>query len=138
MDKTSIDIAKEHFGDLLGYQLAKVESMKVQGDFVDYTALDKIIIGVCGGDGIGPAITYQSERILKYLLKEEIEAGKVEFLDIDGLTIERRVEEMAAIPKDVLTKLKKCHVILKGPTTRPKKGMSGRTLRVLTLRCARS
>lgn len=33
--------------------------MKSQGDFIDFKTLDKIIIGVCGGYGIGPAITRQ-------------------------------------------------------------------------------
>ena len=29
---------------------------------------------------------------------------------------------MQAIPDDVMAELKKCHVILKGPTTTPRKG----------------
>jgi Isocitrate/isopropylmalate dehydrogenase len=41
---------------------------------------------------------------------------------IDGLTIERRAEVLKAIPDDTLAELKKCHVILKGPTTTPSKG----------------
>jgi isocitrate dehydrogenase (NAD+) len=117
-----IEAAKEKFGQLLEEQLKRVEVMKAQGDFINYQALDKIIIGVCGGDGIGPAITAQSQRVLEYLLKDEITAGKVEFRVIDGLTIERRAEEHAAIPPAVLEELKKCHVILKGPTTTPRKG----------------
>jgi isocitrate dehydrogenase (NAD+) len=122
MNKQQIEAAKEHFGKLLEKQLARVEEMKAQGDFVNYKELDKITIGVCGGDGIGPAITGQAQRVLEYLLKDEVAAGKVEFKVIDGLTIERRAEEMAAIPADVLTELKACDVILKGPTTTPRKG----------------
>ncbi|MBE5928720.1 MAG: isocitrate/isopropylmalate dehydrogenase family protein [Lachnospiraceae bacterium] len=114
--------AQEKFGELLKKQLARVEEMKAQGDFVDYKSLDKIVIGVCGGDGIGPAITAQAQRVLEYLLKEDVEKGKIEFKVIDGLTIERRAAEMAAIPADVLTELKSCDVILKGPTTTPRKG----------------
>jgi isocitrate dehydrogenase (NAD+) len=117
-----IEAAKERFGQLLMEQLKRVEAMKAQGDFIDYKALDKIIIGVCGGDGIGPAITGQAQRILEYLLKKDIQAGKVEFRVIDGLTIERRAAENAAIPPAVLEEIKKCHVILKGPTTTPRKG----------------
>lgn len=117
-----IEAAKERFGQLLLEQLKRVEVMKAQGDFINYKALDKIIIGVCGGDGIGPAITGQAQRILEYLLQEEIKAGKVELRDIEGLTIERRAQEQAAIPPAVLEELKKCHVILKGPTTTPRKG----------------
>ncbi len=122
MSKQQIEAAKEQFGKLLEKQLARVEAMKAQGDFVNYKELDKITIGVCGGDGIGPAITGQAQRVLEYLLKDEVAAGKVEFKEIDGLTIERRAEEMAAIPADVLTELKACDVILKGPTTTPRKG----------------
>ena len=114
--------AKEAFGKLLEEQLKRVEAMKAQGDFLDYASLDTIKIGVCGGDGIGPAITAQAQRILEYLLAEEVKSGKVEFKVIDGLTIERRVAENAAIPADVLEELKECHVILKGPTTTPRKG----------------
>lgn len=123
MDYTSqIAAAKEAFGKLLEEQLKRVEEMKAQGDFLDYAKLDTIKIGVCGGDGIGPAITAQAQRILEYLLADEVKSGKVAFKVIDGLTIERRVEENAAIPADVLEELKECHVILKGPTTTPRKG----------------
>lgn len=122
MYQQQIEAAKEQFGKLLEKQLKRVEDMKAQGDFVDYKALDKIIIGVCGGDGIGPAITGQAQRVLEYLLNDGVKAGKVEFRVIDGLTIERRAEEMAAIPAAVLEDLKQCNVILKGPTTTPRKG----------------
>jgi len=118
----NIEVAKEQFGKLLEEQLKRVEVMKQQGDFLKYEDLDKIIIGVCGGDGIGPAITAQAHRVLEYLLSKEVIAGKVEFRIIDGLTIERRAAEMAAIPPAVLKELKECHVILKGPTTTPRKG----------------
>lgn len=117
-----IEAAKEKFGRLLEEQLKRVEEMKAQGGFIDYKTLDQIIIGVCGGDGIGPAITAQAQRVLEYLLKDEIKAGKVKFKVIDGLTIERRAAENTAIPAEVLKELKECHVILKGPTTTPRKG----------------
>lgn len=117
-----LEAAKERFGQLLLEQAKRVEDMKAQGDFIDYKALDQIIIGVCGGDGIGPAITSQAQRVLEFLLKDEIKSGKVTFRVIDGLTIERRAAENAAIPPAVLDEIKKCHVILKGPTTTPRKG----------------
>jgi len=122
MYEKEIEAAKEQFGKLLEKQLKRVEVMKAQGDFIDYKKLDKIIIGVCGGDGIGPRITKEAARILEFLLKDEISKGKVEIRYIDGLTIERRAELLKAIPDDVLEELKKCHVILKGPTTTPRKG----------------
>lgn len=122
MYSAQIDAAKEKFGKLLEEQLNRVDEMKKQGDFINYKVLDKITIGVCGGDGIGPAITSQAQRVLEYLLADEVKQGKVEFKVIDGLTIERRAAENVAIPADVLKELKECHVILKGPTTTPRKG----------------
>ncbi len=122
MYSAQIEAAKEKFGKLLEEQLNRVDEMKAQGDFINYKALDKIIIGVCGGDGIGPAITSQAQRVLEYLLEDEVKQGKVEFRVIDGLTIERRAAEKTAIPAEVLEELKECHVILKGPTTTPRKG----------------
>lgn len=114
--------ALQRFEKLIEMQRARVQKMQSQGDFIDYPALDKIIIGVCGGDGIGPVITSEAERVLRFLLAEEVEKGKVEFRQIDGLTIENRVAAMKAIPDDILAQLKECHVILKGPTTTPRAG----------------
>ncbi len=114
--------ALQRFEKLIEMQRARVQKMQSQGDFIDYPALDKIIIGVCGGDGIGPVITSEAERVLRFLLAKEVEKGKVEFRQIDGLTIENRVAAMKAIPDDILAQLKECHVILKGPTTTPRAG----------------
>lgn len=120
--EAQIQKAKEHFGMLLEKQLKRIEQMKAQGDFLDYSKLDKIIIGVTGGDGIGPRITSEAQRIIEFLLADDIKKGKVEVRTIDGLTIERRAQENKAIPDEVLKQLKECHVILKGPTTTPRKG----------------
>ena len=117
-----ISQAVEKFAALVRSQLERNERIKSVKDFLDFSSLDKIIIGVCGGDGIGPIITKESARVLKYLLADEVAAGKVEFKNIDGLTIENRVAANKAIPDDVLAELKQCHVILKGPTTTPKAG----------------
>jgi len=114
--------AAEKFAALLQEQKVRIEKMKEDKDFVDYASLDQIVIGVCGGDGIGPAITHEAHRILEFLLKDEVAKGKVTFKVIDGLTIENRVAANKAIPDDVLEELKQCHVILKGPTTTPRAG----------------
>lgn len=110
------------FEQLIKEQKARVKMMKEQGDFVNYDELDTIVIGVVGGDGIGPAITDQAHRVLEYLLQDEVKNNKVTFKMIDGLTIENRAKANKAIPDDVLEELKQCHVILKGPTTTPRKG----------------
>ncbi|CDZ24721.1 hypothetical protein CCDG5_1613 [[Clostridium] cellulosi] len=119
---SEIKSAVEKFEKLIESQLERVERMKNQKGFIDYSKLDKIIIGVCGGDGIGPVITNESSRILRELLADEVKSGRVEFRNIEGLTIENRVKAGKAIPDDVLEELKKCHVILKGPTTTPRAG----------------
>ncbi len=121
MDKR-IEAAVAQFEKVMLKQLERVDRMKNGEDFVDFEKLDKIIIGVCGGDGIGPIITKESARVLEFLLKNEIASGKVELRYIDGLTIENRVACMKPIPDDVLAELKACHVILKGPTTTPRAG----------------
>ncbi len=114
--------AAEKFQKLVEMQLARVAQMKAQGDFVDYAKVDTIIIGVCGGDGIGPTITNEAHRVLEWLLETEVKKGRIEFRVIDDLTIEKRAEVGKAIPDHVLTELKDCHVILKGPTTTPRAG----------------
>lgn len=118
----NLDAACEKFRKILESQLARVEDMKAQGDFTDYASLDTIRIGVCGGDGIGPIITKEAARVLKFMLSDLVDSGKVTFVDIDGLTIENRIACGKAIPDDVMAELKGCHIILKGPTTTPQKG----------------
>ena len=117
-----VKAAAEKFAALVEAQLARNERIKAQKEFTDYQKLDTIIIGVCGGDGIGPIITNEAARVLRHLLADEVGAGRVEFRTIDGLTIENRAAQGKAIPDDVLAELKKCHVILKGPTTTPRAG----------------
>ncbi len=118
----SVEQAKTHFGTLLQGQLARIEAMKSAGEWADFSSLDPIIIGVCGGDGIGPYISAEAQQVLETLLADQVAAGKVEFRTIEGLTIENRAAQNTAIPADVLEELKKCHVILKGPTTTPRAG----------------
>lgn len=117
-----LDSACEKFRKILEKQMARVEDMKSQGDFVDYSLMPKIHIGVCGGDGIGPTITAEAKKVLEFMLSDLVKEGKIEFCDIDGLTLENRIACGKAIPDDVLEKLKACEIILKGPTTTPQKG----------------
>ena len=117
-----LDEACAKFRAVLEGQLKRVEDMKSQGDFTDYSAIDTIKIGVCGGDGIGPIITKEAARVLKFMLSDLVLAGKVSFRDIDGLTLENRIAHNKAIPDDVMAELKACDIILKGPTTTPQKG----------------
>ncbi|MCH8089136.1 MAG: isocitrate/isopropylmalate dehydrogenase family protein [Chloroflexi bacterium] len=121
-DAKAIDAAKEQFGKVLKEQLQRIERIKGQSERMDYTKLDKIVVGMLGGDGIGPYIAEDAQRVLEVLLKDEIAKGKVDFRVIEGLTIENRAKHLKAIPDDVLEEIKKCHVTLKGPTTTPERG----------------
>ena len=122
MDNIAMERALAHFKTLLEEQNARVERMENAEPPVDFSKKDKIIIGVCDGDGIGPIITAEASRVLEKLLAKEIASGKVEIRQIQGLTIERRTELGCAIPPDTLEAIRACDVILKGPTTTPKGG----------------
>jgi isocitrate dehydrogenase (NAD+) len=117
-----IERAKEHFAKILDEQLIRVESMKKAQDWIDYNKISPVIIGVIGGDGIGPYIAKETKRVLEFLLKDEVATGRVVIKDIIGLTIRNRAKAMKAIPDDVLEEIRECHVLLKGPLHTPKKG----------------
>ena len=72
-------------------------------------------IGFVDGDGVGPIITDSCRKVLGELLKDSIASGKIEFKDIEGLTIENRVEKLNTLPDEVLDAIKECNVFLKGP-----------------------
>lgn len=120
--ENEINAAAEKFKAVLRSQLERVDRINSEKEDVDFSKKEKIIIGICGGDGIGPIITEAAQNILEYMLKDDVASGKIVFKVIDGLTIENRVAHMQAIPDDVMAQLKECDVILKGPTTTPKKG----------------
>jgi isocitrate dehydrogenase (NAD+) len=122
MGNSAIDKAKDYFGQIVEEQLKRVETLKKAQDWIDYSQVKPIIIGIIGGDGIGPFIAAEARRVLEFMLQEEVKSGKVEMRNIEGLTIENRSEQNKSIPDDVLEEIKKCHVTLKGPTTTPRKG----------------
>ena len=111
------------FRNLLMEQMERVEKMEESaGKKKDFKSLPVITIGICPGDGIGPSISEQAVRVLESVLSEELAAGKIRLKQIDGLTIERRLAEMKAVPDDVMEEIRECDVLLKGPTTTPKGG----------------
>ena len=121
-ENISVAEATAHFENLLREQLARAEKMANAQPPKDFKSLDKITIGFCGGDGIGPIIMKETRRVLEALLADELAKGRLIFKDIDGLTIENRTAQGKAIPDDVLAQIKTCDVILKGPTETPKGG----------------
>ena len=122
MTDKHINKATIQFQKLLQDQLARVDRMSAVEEQTDYAALNPIIVGILGGDGIGPFIAAEAQRVLESLLQVPLDAGKITFRVIEGLTIEKRAEVRQAIPDDVLEEIKECHVTLKGPTTTPRKG----------------
>lgn len=121
MDKF-IENAVNQFRTLLEEQIERQKKMENDNFVTDFSKLGKIVIGICSGDGIGPIISKESDRLIRFLLKDEIESGKVEIKIIEGLTIENRMAQNKAIPDDVLAQIKECNVILKAPTTTLKGG----------------
>ncbi|MBI3329890.1 MAG: isocitrate/isopropylmalate dehydrogenase family protein, partial [Nitrospinae bacterium] len=117
-----IRAARAHFGKVLEEQLERVERLKQQPDWLDFSQVKPIKIGMIGGDGIGPFIAKEAQTVLEYLLREQVESGKVEFRTIEGLTIENRAAQLKSIPQDVLAEIQACQVTLKGPTHTPEKG----------------
>lgn len=109
------------FEKIVKEQLARAERLNASSDLTDYSNLGRIIIGIIDGDGIGPIITGSCKKILEKLLDDDIASGKIELRDIKGLTIENRVSKMQTVPDDVLAEIKKCNVLLKGPTMTPGK-----------------
>ena len=111
-----------HFRNLLISQLERCEKMEKSSGRTDFSKKEKIVIGVIGGDGIGPIIVDAAKKVAEKLLCDEITNGKIEIREIEGLTIENRLDKNVSVPEDVLQKIKECDVLLKGPTTTPKGG----------------
>ena len=115
-----LELACESFKVLLQEQLERIA--KASSEKVDYATKENIVVGIIDGDGIGPFITSEAVRVLEFLLKDEIAAGKITLKKIEGLTIENRLACNQAVPSDVLAEIKTCDVLLKGPTTTPMGG----------------
>ena len=117
-----VEQAVSAYRQLLEEQLNRVSVMEQAQKAKQYAPDTRVNIGVCPGDGIGPVICESAERVLKSIMKDEIAEGNVTVTDIPGLTIENRMACGKPVPDDVLAAVKKCDVLLKGPTTTPKGG----------------
>jgi len=107
---------------LLEEQLRRIDAIKEASGAVDFTTLPVVKIGVIGGDGIGPAITRATKKVLERILAREINSGTVVLSDIEGLTLENRLRQNKPIPDETLEAIRDCDVILKGPTETPQAG----------------
>lgn len=119
---SAISQAQEKFGELIQSEFERIERMKQDTEVKDFSKLDKIVVGILPGDGIGPIIMEQAVRVIKALIPDEIASGKVELRHIEGMTIENRAAKLQSLPDDVFEEVKKCDVIIKGPMVTPRAG----------------
>lgn len=117
MNTSEIDLACEKFRTLLEEQIHRAQNIRF--DTQDFSTKETITIGLVGGDGIGPIIMKQAERVIKKLLNDEIKKGTIILKPIEGLTIENRLASGKSVPDDIMAEIKACDVLLKGPTTTP-------------------
>ena len=106
----SIKAAQEKFGELIQSEFERIERMKADQEVTDFSKLDKIVVGVLPGDGIGPIIMKEALKVLNNLLAPEIASGHVELRVIEGMTIENRAAKLQSLPDDVFEEIKKCNV----------------------------
>ncbi|TFG01509.1 MAG: isocitrate/isopropylmalate dehydrogenase family protein, partial [Promethearchaeota archaeon] len=59
-----IERAKAHFEEIIKEQKARIDRLKKEKDWIDYSTLHPIIIGIIAGDGIGPFITAHAKNVL--------------------------------------------------------------------------
>lgn len=119
---SAISQAQEKFGELIQSEFERIERMRQDTEVKDFSKLDKIVVGILPGDGIGPIIMEQAVRVIKALIPDEIASGKVELRHIEGMTIENRAAKLQSLPDDVFEEIKKCDVIIKGPMVTPRAG----------------
>lgn len=116
----NIKIAQEKFTELIKSEYARIERMRQDTVVKDFSKLEKIVIGILPGDGIGPIIMEQALRVLHFLLKDEIASGKIEIRHIEGMTIENRDALGESLPEPIFEEMKQCDVLLKGPMVTPR------------------
>lgn len=122
MNKINIQEAQAKFGQLIENESIRIEKMKESSVPVDYSKKEQIIVGILPGDGVGPILMEQALKVLKELVKDEVESGRIVLKEIEGMTIENRVARLESLPSDVLREAKKCDVLLKGPMVTPRAG----------------
>lgn len=122
INKDDIKTAQEKFGTLIENESARIDRMKASQEVTDFSNKEKIIVGILPGDGVGPILMKQALRVLNELVGEEINQGKIELRQIEGMTIENRVAKMESLPKDIIPEIKACDVLVKGPMVTPRAG----------------
>ena len=122
ISKENIKTAQEKFGALVENESARIERMKASQEVTDFSNKEKIVVGILPGDGVGPILMKQALRVLNELADEEIQSGKIEIREIEGMTIENRVAKLESLPKEIIPEIKSCDVLVKGPMVTPRAG----------------
>lgn len=118
----SIAKAQQAFGELIRQDYQRIDGMKKAQEPLDFSNLNKIIVGILPGDGIGPVIMPLALQVMEALVGDEIKSGKIEIRHIEGMTIENRVAQNNSLPQECLDEIRQCHVLLKGPMVTPRAG----------------
>ena len=118
----SIELAKQKFGELIAEEYQRIERMKADNEVKDFSKMEKIVVGILPGDGIGPIIMEQAILVLKTLMEEEIASGHIVLRPIEGMTIENRSARLQSLPDEVFEEIRQCDVLLKGPMVTPRAG----------------
>ena len=121
MDSKLLDRAKDHLAALIEEQFARIERMKIEDEWIDYSQITPVI-GICGGDGIGPYISQHAPDGAGVLTGAGGGQRKGHLPKYRGAYHRESGRAQYGYPDDVLDQLKQCHVILKGPTTTPRRG----------------
>ena len=91
---TYIEQAAAHFRTLLTEQLNRQERMAQGSPAKDFSRMERIVIGLIPGDGIGPILMAQARRVLEKLLAD----GRVDFIfpaDYrEGMELDRTVRDI--------------------------------------------
>mgnify|MGYP000845825742 FL=1 len=126
--------AVENFEIVLREHVARNQRMRAEreekdaanrtGDPVTNPNRDKVIIGTAAGDGIGPIIMAEAERVLEAVLRDRLASGSLVLKPIEGFTLENRLAAGKTVPDSVMAAMNECDVLLKGPTTTPNAAMN--------------
>lgn len=118
----SIAKAQKAFGKLIRQDYQRIDGMKKAQEPLDFSKLDKTIVGILPGDGIGPVIMPLALQVMEALVGDDVKSGKIEIRHIEGMTIENRVAQNNSLPQECLDEIRQCHVLLKGPMVTPRAG----------------
>ena len=93
--------AVENFEIVLREQVARNQRMRAEreekdvanktGNLAPNSNRDKVIIGTAAGDGIGPIIMTEAEKVLKAVLRDRLTSGSLVLKPIEGFTLENRL-----------------------------------------------